>query len=142
LDASFPTIGDEIAGSLAAFHANTDPVRWPSPWVELRVTGVDSYAVVFVQPNVDRPEYNFAISIENGLGQLERPLGNFGTVKYTVKVTREGVLFEAPFVQKDTVSKVDFPAAPSQTAQSESGYMTQSYSNPSILVRFNKNWAP
>lgn len=108
--------------------------------VKLRVTGDDSYEVVIGA--ADSPHHDLHIAIEEGVGTFTAASSNrFGATTYKVKVTAQGLLFEAPFATKVDTQDAQFPEAPSgQMTNREPGYTREYYWNPSMLVKFNQNW--
>ena len=84
------------------------------PNIKLKRAGVDSYDVV-APPTTECA----SVHIESGRGTCG---------KFDVTVTRDGVLFDAPYEQTEPVT-----TSPNVT--------TETYNNPSFLVSFNQNWS-
>jgi len=131
-------------GASPANHILARPFLFGTPMtVKLRVTGDDSYEVVIGlagnQPDLRTPIVAGVATLTPEVPYTSYPLARATT--YPVKVTAQGLLFEAPFAEKSDPYAYGFPVVPSgDRTNSEPGYSRQYYWNPSVLVRFNQNW--
>ncbi|HVH41158.1 MAG TPA: hypothetical protein VM925_02410 [Labilithrix sp.] len=100
----------------------------PSSSALLRITGVDSYAVVLRTGSSELA----VIPIENGKGSLKTTHRT-----YDVLVTNEGIVFRSPLERRNGPDVKSFKT-PQGKDVPEAGYTYESYVFPSI--RLNANW--
>lgn len=122
-----PNVAERIVGTLGRAPGDGDNIK-----IAMRITGPDSYAVVLVF--MSRP--GVVIPIVDGKGTF---VGASGSPTYTVKVTRDGLLFEAPYERSSTPRTAKFTKLDGST-EDETGYVCEQYNDPTFLVRFNTNW--